>query len=69
MSSSATGSIDGGKTMEVHMRVEDPDTFNQPWEVTRRFERTKSVLDEEICQEGNFILFDYGIPVADKPDF
>ena len=51
------------------MTVEDPDTFNQPWQVTRRFERTECVLDEEICQEGNFILFDYGIPVADKPDF
>jgi len=24
---------------------------------------------EEVCAEGNFMLFDYGIPVADKPDF
>jgi hypothetical protein len=24
---------------------------------------------EDICQEGNFNLFDYGIPTAAKPDF
>jgi hypothetical protein len=61
--------IDGGKTMEVHMAVDDPDTFNQPWQVIRRFERAESDLGENICQEGNFTLFDYGIPVAAKPDF
>jgi hypothetical protein len=26
-------------------------------------------MDEEVCAEGNFLLFDYGIPVANKPDF
>jgi hypothetical protein len=61
--------IDGGKTLEVHMTVEDPDTFNQPWQVIRRFGREESELGENICQEGNFVLFDYGIPVASKPDF
>ena len=61
--------IDGGKTLEVHITVNDPDTFNQPWQVLRRYNRVQAVLGEEICQEGNFILFDYGIPVADKLDF
>jgi hypothetical protein len=61
--------IDGGKTLEVHMTVDDADTFNQPWQVIRRFERVESDLGENICQEGNFVLFDYGIPVASKPDF
>jgi hypothetical protein len=61
--------IEGGKKLEVQMKVEDPDTFNQPWEVVRRFDPEQSMLDEEICQEGNFVLFDYGIPVADKADF
>jgi hypothetical protein len=28
-----------------------------------------NVPHTEKCQEGNFILFDYGIPVAAKPDF
>jgi hypothetical protein len=60
---------EGGKTLEVHMTVEDPDTFYKPWQVVRRFERTQTTLGEEICQEGNFTLFDYGVPVADKPDF
>jgi hypothetical protein len=61
--------IEGGKKLEVQMKVEDPDTFNQPWEVVRRFDPEQTMLDEEICQEGNFMLFDYGIPVADKADF
>jgi len=61
--------IEDGKTLEVQMTVEDPDTFNQPWQAIRRYGRTQATLGEEICQEGNFVLFDYGIPVANKPDF
>ena len=61
--------IDDGKTLEVRFRVEDPETFNQPWEAIRRFNKTQATLGEEICQEGNFMLFDYGIPVAKTPDF
>jgi hypothetical protein len=61
--------IDGGKTLEVQFTVDDPDTFNQPWQGIRRYGRTQATLGEEICQEGNFVLFDYGIPVANKPDF
>jgi len=26
-------------------------------------------MDEEVCAEGNFLLFDYGIPKAERPDF
>ena len=38
--------------------------------MVRRFDRDDdTMLGEEICQEGNFMLFDYGIPVATKPDF
>ena len=61
--------IDGGKTLEVQFTVEDPDTFNQPWQGIRRYNKTQAVLGEEICQEGNFTLFDYGIPVAKQADF
>lgn len=61
--------IDDGKTLEVQFTVDDPDTFNQPWQAIRRYGRVQAVLGEEICQEGNFVLFDYGIPVANKPDF
>jgi hypothetical protein len=61
--------VDEGKTLEVMISVDDPDTYNQPWTAVRRFNRTQATLGEEICQEGNFILFDYGIPVDHKPDF
>jgi hypothetical protein len=61
--------IQDGKTLEVRFTVEDPETFNQPWSAVRRFNKTQATLGEEICQEGNFNLFDYGIPVAKTPDF
>ena len=61
--------IDGGKQIEVHMRIEDPDTFNQPWEVIRRYDRDEGDLGENICREGNFVLFNYGIPIDERPDF
>ena len=61
--------IDGGKNLEVHMTVEDPDTFNQPWQAIRRYGRAEEELGENICREGNFVLFDYGIPIDETPDF
>jgi len=61
--------IEGGKTLEVQLTVEDPGTYNAPWQAIRRYNKTEATLGEEICQEGNFTLFDYGIPVANKPDF
>ena len=51
------------------MTIDDPDTYNQPWQAIRRFDRAETDLGENICQEGNFVLFDYGIPVASTPDF
>ena len=63
--------IEGGLTMEVRIRVEDPDTFEQPWESFVEYRRAQDPLEEIICQEGNFQLFgdDYGVPQATKPDF
>jgi hypothetical protein len=61
--------IDGGKTLEVHLTVDDPDTYNQPWQAIRRYDRAETDLGEDICQEGNFILFDYHIPTDSTPDF
>jgi hypothetical protein len=61
--------INGGKTLEVQFTVEDPDTFIQPWQGIRRYDKTQATLGEQICQEGNFTLFDYGIPVAKHSDF
>jgi len=61
--------IDGGKTLQVNVSVEDPDTFNEPWSAVQRYRRVEQEMDEEICAENNAHLFDYHIPVANKPDF
>jgi len=61
--------IDGGNMLEVNITVDDPDTFHLPWQTYQRYQRGRRPLTEDICQEGNFILFDYGIPVAARPDF
>jgi hypothetical protein len=61
--------IDGGNMLEVNVTVDDPDTFYHPWQTYQRYQRGRRPITEDICQEGNFILFDYGIPVAAMPDF
>jgi hypothetical protein len=61
--------IDDGKTLEVAFRVEDPDTFNAPWSAINRFRRIQRPMLEEACAENNTHLFDYHMPVANKPDF
>jgi hypothetical protein len=57
------------QSMEVTFTVEDPDTYNEPWSGTRRFRRVAQQFAEDICAENNQHLFDYKMPVADKPDF
>jgi hypothetical protein len=37
--------------------------------VIRRYDRTDEDLGENICREGNFVLFNYGIPIDERPDF
>ena len=61
--------IDDGKTLEVTLKVDDPDTYNEAWSAIQHFRHADQPMLEEVCAEGNFMLFDYGIPVADKPDF
>jgi hypothetical protein len=34
----------------------------------RRYRRVQAAMAEDVCAENN-ILFDYHIPVANKPDF
>jgi hypothetical protein len=60
--------IEGGKQLEVTIRVEDPDTFYEPWSGTQRYRRVQEAMQEEICAENN-TQFDYHIPVASKADF
>jgi hypothetical protein len=63
---------DGGKTLQVTIRVEDPGAFNMPWSARQTFHRTRTgKMEEAICAENNFAL-DASvseIPKADKPDF
>ena len=61
--------VDDGKTLEVTFRIDDPDTFYQPWSAMARLRRVPAQWREEACAENNQHLFDYGVPVADKPDF
>ena len=61
--------IDSGQRLEVAFTVEDPDTYYEPWSGIRRYRRVQEQMVEEVCAENNAQLFDYQIPVADKPDF
>ena len=61
--------IDGGKMMEATFTVDDPEAFYEPWTGMRRYRRAEREIIENICAENNQHLFDYHIPVADKPDF
>ena len=63
---------EGGKTLNVTIRVEDAGAFNMPWSARQTYRRTRTGgLEETICAENN-IAFDASvteIPKADKPDF
>ena len=63
---------EGGKTLNVTIRVEDAGAFNMPWSARQTYHRTRTGgLEETICAENN-IAFDASvteIPKADKPDF
>jgi len=61
--------VEGGQEMHVVFTVEDPDAFYQPWHGMRRYRRMEQTAYEKICAENNTNLFDYHMPVAQKPDF
>jgi len=62
--------IEEGKTLEVTFTVDDPDTYEKPWSAKQRFRKADGPMTEQVCAEGNFLLFDYGVPKDDdKPDF
>ena len=60
---------DDGKMLEVAFTADDPGTFVAPWSGHQRYRRVQAMLSEQVCAENNTALFDYRIPVADKPDF
>src|SRR5258708_10677671 len=65
--------IDGGKTIEVKVRVEDSGAYNMPWDAIQRYRRTEDgPMIEMVCAENNTGYFKYDVvPLlqADKPDF
>jgi hypothetical protein len=61
--------IEGGKMLQAIFTVEDPDAFYEPWSGMRRYRRVTQEPYEKICAENNTNLFDYHIPMAEKPDF
>jgi hypothetical protein len=65
--------VDGGKTLEVNVHVEDPGAFTTPWNAIQRYRRTTgAALSEVVCAENNDDHFHHGLepmPQADTPDF
>ena len=65
--------IDGGKTLQVTMTVEDSGAYNMPWTAIQRWRRLEErPMLEEYCAENNVAFFGYDvvpIPQADKADF
>ena len=56
------------RTEEAAMTVEDPETYNQPWQAVLRYRSAAGAPVEAICAENN-LQFDYHMPVASAPDF
>ncbi|HEX5278834.1 MAG TPA: hypothetical protein VFW28_02020 [Micropepsaceae bacterium] len=63
--------IENGAKLEILMTIDDPETFNQPWQALRQYDRVNRGFDEDVCSENNsnHFDFDFGTPVAEKPDF
>ena len=60
---------DNGNALENVLTIDDPDTYNQPWQAAVRYRKVQQPYVEQVCAEGNFLLFDYGIPNAKQADF
>jgi hypothetical protein len=61
-----------GKTLEALVKVEDPDTFDEPLYMVRRWNKVPNQLLEMVCAENNGDHFGknlFPVPRADKPDF
>jgi hypothetical protein len=65
--------IEGGKTLQVLIEVEDPGAFTMKWQAVQRFKRwLAGPMAPSACSENNFDFFTYKvepIPRADRPDF
>ena len=64
--------IEGGKTLQASVTVEDPGAFNMAWTGVQRWKRIARPLEEYLCEESNIGFFGYDvvpIPHAEKADF
>jgi hypothetical protein len=61
-----------GKRLDVLVKVEDPDTFNEPLTMQRGWRKVPNQLQEMVCAENNGDHFGQNLftpPRADVPDF
>ena len=61
-----------GMTLEALVKVEDPDTFNEPLFMVQRWRKVPNPLMEMVCAENNGDHFGknlFPIPHAEMPDF
>jgi hypothetical protein len=64
-------SADGGM-LEAVVKVDDPDAFNEPLYMMRRWRKVPNPLLEMVCAENNGDRFGenlFAIPQAERPDF
>jgi hypothetical protein len=65
--------IDGGKTLQDTIRVEDPGAFNMPWTAVQQWKRTnRGPIEEDSCAENNEHIFGFDVrplPQTTRPDF
>jgi len=56
-------------TLDVVIRIEDPEAYNQPFSVMQRYRRVQQSYVEQVCAENNGHFFGERIPTANKSDF
>jgi hypothetical protein len=65
--------IDGGKTIEVRVHIEDAGAYNMPWDAIQRYRRTEDgPMIEMVCAQNDTAYFNYDVvPLlqANEPDF
>jgi hypothetical protein len=64
--------LEGGREIELKVRVDDPGAFKAPYELVKRYRRVEARWIEAICAENPIGPLEQGLepmPQADRPDF
>jgi len=62
--------IENGDILEILITIEDPETFNEPWQALRQYDRVSVDFEEDMCAESvREDVVQYGIPITDRRDF